>query len=142
MKAYLAVAFGVLGLFSSPLFAQRAFSAPRLDAWEVLGPGGGGAQFNPTISPVDPNLVLVSCDMTGSYISTDGGDSWRMFNLKGVVRFFVFDPIDSDVIYAAAEGLYRSKDKGKTWDLVYPKPDDVVKVVTERIAEFRDNDDC
>ena len=129
LKAYLAVAFGVLGLLSSPLFAQRAFSAPRLDAWEVLGPGGGGAQFNPTISPVDPNLVLVSCDMTGSYISTDGGDSWRMFNLKGVVRFFVFDPIDSDVIYAAAEGLYRSKDKGKTWDLVYPKPDDVVKVV-------------
>jgi len=105
------------------------YAAPRLDAWRILGPGGGGAQFTPTISPVDTNLVLVSCDMTGSYISTDGGDSWRMFNLRGVTRFFVPDPINVNIIYAATEGLYRSSDKGKTWELIYPQPDQVARVV-------------
>ncbi len=59
--------------------------------------------------------------MTGSYISHDGGESWRMFNLRGVVQFFVFDPLDRKVIYAQAK-VWRSEDSGDTWSLVYPKP--------------------
>jgi len=78
--------------------------------------------FHPTISPHDPGTALVSCDMTGSYITHDGGKSWRMFNLRGVVQFFVFDPLDKNVIYAQANGLWRSKDEGSTWALLYPKP--------------------
>jgi len=66
--------------------------------------------FNPTISPHDVNTVLVSCDMTGSYITHDGGRSWRMFNLRGVVNFFVFDPKNPKTIYAHATGLWRSVD--------------------------------
>ena len=78
--------------------------------------------FHPTISPHDPRTVLIACDMTGSYISHDGGDSWRMFSLRGVVRFFVFDPLDAKVMYAQADGLWRSQDAGETWSLVYPQP--------------------
>src|SRR5437660_10551966 len=85
--------------------------------FRVVGPGGGAAMFHPTISPHDPNTVLVSCDMTGSYITHDGGKSWRMFNLRGVVQFFVFDPMNKDVIYAQANGLWRSQDNGETWAL-------------------------
>ena len=69
--------------------------ADRPGDFRVIGPGGGGAMFNPTISPHDTNTVLISCDMTGSYITHDGGNSWRMFNLRGVVNFFVFDPVDA-----------------------------------------------
>jgi photosystem II stability/assembly factor-like uncharacterized protein len=87
----------------------------------IVGPGGGGAMFHPTISPHDAETVLVSCDMTGAYISHNGGKSWRMFNLRGVVEFFVFDPNDENVIYAQATGLWRSSDNGETWKLVYPK---------------------
>jgi photosystem II stability/assembly factor-like uncharacterized protein len=87
----------------------------------IVGPGGGGAMFHPTISPHDAETVLVSCDMTGAYISHNGGKSWRMFNLRGVVEFFVFDPNDKNVIYAQATGLWRSSDNGETWKLVYPK---------------------
>src|SRR5437879_85086 len=86
--------------------AGSAFGV-RPGDFKVVGPGGGGAMFNPTISPHDPNTVLVSCDMTGAYISHDGGQSWRMFNLRGVVRFFVFDPLDPKVMYAQATGLWR-----------------------------------
>jgi photosystem II stability/assembly factor-like uncharacterized protein len=95
---------------------------PRPGDFKVIGPGGGGAMFHPTISPHDPNTVLVSCDMTGSYITHDGGKSWRMFNLRGVVQFFVFDPGNRDVIYAESSGLWRSQDQGETWSLIYPKP--------------------
>src|SRR5439155_20890293 len=97
--------------------------------FKVLGPGGGGAMFNPTVSPHDPNTVLISCDMTGAYITHDGGQSWRMFNLRGVVRFFVFDPLDPRVMYAQATGLWRSTDAGDTWKLVYPKPEKITTIV-------------
>ena len=111
--------------------AALAFAAPTDDRpgnFRIIGPGGGGAMFHPTISPHDPNTVLVSCDMTGAYITHDGGKSWRMFNLRGVVEFFVFDPRDKNVMYAQATGLWRSRDGGETWSLVYPKPS-AVKVI-------------
>ncbi len=110
---------------SIPLFDQPAI---RLDAWKIIGPGGGGAQFLPTVSPHSSRRVLVSCDMTGAYISQDGGDSWRMFNLRGTVRFLVFDPVDPDTIYAATIGLWRSTDGGKTWNLVFPSPSAVERI--------------
>src|ERR1700680_1852496 len=96
--------------------------------FHVIGPGGGGAMFNPTISPHDPDTVLVSCDMTGSYITHDGGKSWRMFNLRGVVQFFVFDPLDRKVIYAGSNGLWRSQDQGETWSLIYPNPSSIQSI--------------
>jgi photosystem II stability/assembly factor-like uncharacterized protein len=96
--------------------------ADRPGGFRVIGPGGGGAMFNPTISPHDPNTVLISCDMTGSYITHDGGRTWRMFNLRGVVNFFVFDPIDPKTMYAHATALWRSTDGGENWNLVYPSP--------------------
>src|SRR5579872_5587267 len=90
--------------------------------WTVIGPGGGGAQFLPTISPHDPRTVLVACDMTGSYITHDAGASWRMFNLRQPTRFFVFDPRDPKTMYAQAVGLWRSADSGRSWSLVHPDP--------------------
>src|ERR1700733_8045230 len=99
-----------------------AFAGERPGGFRVIGPGGGGAMFNPTISPHDTNTVLISCDMTGSYITHDGGKSWRMFNLRGVVNFFAFDPKDPKTMYAHATGLWRSTDNGENWNLVYPNP--------------------
>lgn len=94
-------------------------------SWKVIGPGGGGAQFHPSISPHDPRFVLVACDMTGAYVTHNGGASWRMFNLRQPVRFFVFDPLDPKTVYAESVGLYRSRDAGRTWRLVYPVPSNV-----------------
>lgn len=101
----------------------------RLDRWRVVGPGGGGAQYLPSISPHDPRIVLVTCDMSGAYISENGGEWWRMFNLRGRVRHFAFDPKDAKVIYAATSSLWRSADTGKTWSLVYPAAASVRGVV-------------
>src|SRR3990172_7817567 len=77
------------------------------NSWRVLGPGGGGAMFLPTVNPADPQNVFLRCDMTGAYVTHDGGESWRMFHLRAVVRDFEFDPSHPDVIYASNTGLYR-----------------------------------
>ena len=97
-------------------------AAERPGDFRIIGPGGGGAMFHPTISPHDSNTVLIACDMTGAYITHDGGQTWRMFNLRGVVDFFVFDPKDPKTMYAHATALWRSTDGGEHWNLVYPSP--------------------
>src|SRR5687768_4379361 len=80
--------------------ATQATASGKKNEWRVVGAGGGGAMFRPTISPLNSNFAFVSCDMTGSYVTENGGDSWRMFNLRGVVDFYVFDPLDPNVVYA------------------------------------------
>jgi len=114
-------------LFFAACFALAA-PAPRFDAWRIIGPGGGGALFVPTVSPHDPRTVLVACDMTGAYITHDAGASWRMFNLREKVHFFAFDPTDRHVIYAKAGGLFRSSDDGRSWRLVLPRPENIRSV--------------
>jgi len=94
----------------------------RASNFTVIGPGGGGAMFHATISPHDAKEALVACDMTGAYITHDGGHSWRMFNLRGPVKFFVFDPVEPHTIYAATEALWRSTNDGVSWKLLWPRP--------------------
>jgi photosystem II stability/assembly factor-like uncharacterized protein len=96
---------------------------PRLDAWQIVGPGGGGTMLRPVVSPHDPKLMVEGCDMTGAYITRDGGASWRMFNLGAPPSAFAFDPKDPAVIYAATAALWRSEDGGRRWTMVYPDPD-------------------
>jgi len=89
--------------------------------FRIIGPAAAGP-CSIHHQPHDANTVLISCDMTGSYITHDGGRTWRMFNLRGVVDFFVFDPRDAKTMYAHATGLWRSTDGGEKWTLVYPSP--------------------
>src|SRR5689334_24275539 len=93
---FLAVSVPIFcALMTGPVGSGRAAdSTRRQTAWKIIGPGGGGAQFIPTISPHDPRTVVVACDMTGAYITHDGGRTWREFNLRTRVDAFAFDPSD------------------------------------------------
>lgn len=93
--------------------------------WEKIGPGGGGSTFIPTFSYQTPDNFLVRCDMTGSYLSKDGGNSYQQINFAGGASCFAFDPNDSASIYIGSSSLNRSKDGGKTWEQVFPKKSEV-----------------
>jgi photosystem II stability/assembly factor-like uncharacterized protein len=119
MKRTLVALACIVALLACMLAAQRH------DSWRVVGPGGGGSTFHPTLSPLAPNTALVASDMTGAYITHDGGRSWRMLNLGGTVHFFAFDPHDPSVIYAQAQALFRSADAGESWSMILPRPQSV-----------------
>ena len=103
----------------------------RNDSWTIKGFGGGGAMFNPAVSPHNVNYAYVSCDMSQSFVTYNGGETWRMFNLRGAVHFYVFDPLDSNTVYANSIALFRSKDKGNTWNMIYPDPSEILGIVSK-----------
>ncbi len=100
------------------------------NGWRILGPGGGGAMYIPTLKPDDPDTALIACDMTGSYLTRDGGQSWAELNFKVWVGAFAFDPTHPEQVYAGATGLYRSQDGGRLWQLVFPDPTAVTEEKT------------
>ncbi len=91
----------------------------------MTGIGGGGAMFYPAVSPFDADFAFVACDMTGTYVTYNGGQSWRMFCLRGPVKYFVFDPVDSNIVYAKSIALFKSSDRGNTWNIIYPGPSEI-----------------
>lgn len=93
---------------------------PCNKGWTRLGPGGGGSMYSPTVSPHDPNTAIVTCDMTGQYITRDGGKSWRMCHLLVWCQCFAFDPVDEKRIYAGANALFATDDFGESWEMVWP----------------------
>ena len=95
---------------------------PNSNSWKIVGPGGGGTMIAPTISPYDSQLVVEHCDMTGGYVTRDNGQSWRMFNLRGGINAFAFDPVAPQVIYAGNAALWQSSDSGQTWKMLFPNP--------------------
>jgi photosystem II stability/assembly factor-like uncharacterized protein len=115
--------------FFISLFAliRISFSQTKETNWERLGPGGGGATFLPTFSYRDPNIFFLRCDMTGSYLTKDGGNSYTEINFDNGASSYAFDPQDSNKIYVGSKVLNRTADGGKTWQQIFPKKDEVIK---------------
>jgi len=107
---------------SKKLNFETEYSPQQKNGWYSIGAGGGGALFHPKISPHDKNLWIICCDMSNTYITYDAGKHWRMLHLNTMTQDIAFDPVDPNVIYAGSQAVYRSGDKGLTWQLVLPTP--------------------
>ncbi len=99
-------------------------AAPRA-AFVPVGPGGGGAMYVPSISPHDPNVLFVACDMGGVYRSLDGGRSWTMIDKRQLREAtgcpVLFHPREARTVYAAGDGWVKtSTDAGLTWTILSP----------------------
>ncbi len=93
----------------------------------ALGIGGGGMLFNPSISPFDENIMIVLPDMGGIYVSHNAGVDWKRKNLQGIVQKAYFDPNRDGVVYAGGSGLYRSTDNGDSFNLIFPKEEEIIE---------------
>jgi len=136
--AVFALAVGVtgatvsLGLLGGGGIAYADY-APPVNGWQPLGISGGGSMYVPAISPADPNLMMLDCDMSGSYISRDGGYTWELIphrqHQSSTICRPGFHPTDPNVIYAANGwwgGLSVSRDAGHTWSPVAGGPASIV----------------
>ncbi len=110
-----------------------------LNAWTTVGMGGGGAEYAPSISPVNSNIRFVGCDMSGWYRSADGGNTWNMLDFyqistavdygydDGVMCPMAFHPTNANIVYGFGAqqdtqnnppNLLVSNDGGLTWSVV------------------------
>ena len=126
--------------------------AQKRALWTPVGLTGGGAMYTPSISPHDPDLILINCDMSGAYRTTDGGQSWEMFhykNLLGSTRCRpIFHPADPETIFSAhgnRGSLRVSRNRGQSWQqLGQDLPDGLRKLAIDGsngdflLAGFRD----
>jgi photosystem II stability/assembly factor-like uncharacterized protein len=102
------------------LASRNTYCQPASPSWQPIGLSGGGAMFAPAISPVDPDLMLINCDMSAAYLSEDGGHTWRMIHheqLRSDTRCRpAFHPSNRDILFASSGGQLRvSRDRGKTF---------------------------
>ncbi|MCZ7645208.1 MAG: hypothetical protein M5U26_07980 [Planctomycetota bacterium] len=125
MKTPSAIAL-VAGLF----WAAPVSSAEPGPVWVQLGLSGGGNMYMPAISGADPDLMMLSCDMSGAYISTDGGHRWNMIHHRQLTGNTSckpgMHPRDPNVIYASSNWAPRTlkvtRDRGMTWTLAGEAP--------------------
>jgi photosystem II stability/assembly factor-like uncharacterized protein len=100
------------------------------NAWTSIGLSGGGGMFTPAISPADPNLLLVNCDMSGIYRSIDGGQNWEIIHYRQLTSSTrvrpVWHPADPSVAFAAGRATLKvTRDRGLTWSDVPRAPSGV-----------------
>jgi photosystem II stability/assembly factor-like uncharacterized protein len=80
---------------------------------------------NLAVTPANPNRIYALVEAKpggGLYRSDDAGQSWSQVNSQGslIQRPFYYttlgaDPTNADVVYAGAEGFFKSIDAGKTF---------------------------
>ena len=109
---------------SSGIVAVLAFSATAADRkqeWVSTGLAGGGAMYAAAISPINPRLMMVNCDMSGAYLSQDAGRTWNMIDSRQLRSSTscrpAFHPADTNIIFAAqaGAGMKVTHDGGIHW---------------------------
>lgn len=110
--------------FFFPNWSQAIKSSPieLTHQWERTNPGGGGAVS--TIGAGPGGLIVAGSDLSGAYLSTDRGQSWRVAGASaGLTETHIsgigFDPFDPNFVYLGTEGgIFRSSDGAITFTRV------------------------
>ncbi len=99
--------------------------------WTSVGIGGGGALFNPSISPHKVDEIFVSCDMTEIFHTTNFGRQWSTLDFRQIETTGAYGRMeftsDPRIIYTL--GLvndggvpYQTNDRGVTWNPIPSDP--------------------
>ena len=118
------ILYAILHFRMSVSFTTSNMESTELQ-WHKIGPGGGGAIFIPTFSYRSADNFLLRCDMTGTYLTNDGGSSYQQINLAGGASAYAWDPSDSNIVYIGSAFLNRSQDGGRDWERIFPPKEEI-----------------
>jgi hypothetical protein len=108
-------------VFLIPFLAFLAIACSRNSGdheyYGNIGLSGGGVITNAAVSPVDEDILSVSTNMSGFFLSYEGPKHWNMVH-QSQVRYSrcapCFHPVDPAVIFAPGHrGLVVSRDSGR-----------------------------
>jgi photosystem II stability/assembly factor-like uncharacterized protein len=101
---------------------------PKSECWNYLpSPMDGLHILQLAQAPHDPDLIVAGTRPAETFVSENGGRSWRRCELGNAtecpfintprVTSIQFDPLERDTIWVTVEidGVYRSRDRGRTW---------------------------
>ncbi len=122
--------------------ALRGAGPGGLQGWQEIGPGNVGGRTRAfAFHPDNPDVIFVGGVTGGIWKSVDAGQNWQVVDdmLPNIgITDIVFDPGDSDVLYAATgegyypvvnnpntedtflrgNGIFQSVDGGATWNQI------------------------
>jgi len=90
-------------------------------------PGELIGKANLAVTPAKPDRIYALVEAKpggGLYVSNDAGQSWMLMNSQAslIQRPFYYttlgaDPVNADIVYAGAEGFFKSTDGGKSFSV-------------------------
>ena len=90
-------------------------------------PGELIGKANLAVTPAKPDRIYALVEAKpggGLYVSNDSGQSWMLVNSQAslIQRPFYYttlgaDPVNADIVYAGAEGFFKSTDGGKSFSV-------------------------
>ena len=119
---------GLSAFFLSLLVLMLAVPAAKSQTWKALGPDGGDVRALAS-DPSHPNFVYLGTTDGHIFGSEDAGRHWQLLGLAGSARnatvtAILVEPHDSEILFASTwtrekegegGGIYRSTDRGRTW---------------------------
>ncbi len=67
-------------------------------------------------SKANAQLLVLSTENNGLYLSQNRGDQWAQTGYTGIVRDFALDPLNAAVVYIAADRtIQKTEDGGRIW---------------------------
>lgn len=127
----IALAFSLL---SSPSSAAAEKITAHHQAWQLIGPGGGGHLTSLIVDHADPNILYASVNCGGIRKSIDGGIAWEMRNRDfdyerhGIqaqkIAALAQHPTDPWILLASSFNgqIFTSSDRAESWQLSYTFP--------------------
>lgn len=100
--------------------------------WQPSGIGGGGALFQPAISPHNSSEIYIACDMTDLFHTTNAGLNWEVTpfeQLRSLPESQVQFTSDPNILYCIQSDFgpdlrrpMKSTDGGQTWSVLSGDP--------------------
>ncbi len=96
--------------------------AAQTHQWQRTNPGGGGA-FS-TVGASASGIIVAASDLSGAYISTDGGAHWQVAGAaQGLTETHIsavgFHRTNGQLLFVGTEaGIFRSSNGGQHWQRV------------------------